>query len=193
MCVYGGGVREVSGYIGLTSLTSPIGHCVVAATECSCTVAMEPAVYRVGPNGCAAIGGWGAAQFSLWSDTAQWQWPVAPMGIGVGATLSAAMGLGWLGEFKWWSVQIGAAIPNWHSSPMGIGWPQIGVVLWGLGPCTSQWLGCHCQNAMVSGPNGYRVAPMVCAAMGLWGAAQSSGWCATVKLPNCNGPWPQWV
>ena len=44
--------------------------------------------------------GLGAAQFSLWSDTAQWQWPVAPMGIGVGATLSAAMGLGWLGEFK---------------------------------------------------------------------------------------------
>ena len=98
MCVYGGGVREVSGYIGLTSLTSPIGHCVVAATECSCTVAMEPAVYRVGPNGCAAIGGWGAAQFSLWSDTAQWQWPVAPMGIGVGATLSAAMGLGGWGH-----------------------------------------------------------------------------------------------
>ena len=41
--------------------------------------------------------GWGAAQFSVWSDTAKWQWPVAPMGIGVGATLSAAIRLGWLG------------------------------------------------------------------------------------------------
>ena len=41
---------------------------------------------------------------------------------------------------------------------MGIVCPQIGVVLWGLGPCTNKWLGCHCQNTMVSGPNGYRVA-----------------------------------
>ena len=98
VCVWWGSER--SKWLHWTYFTHfPIGHCVVAAAECSCTVAMEPAVYRVGPNGCAAIGGWGAAQFSLWSDTAQWQWPVAPMGIGVGATLSAAMGLGWLGEF----------------------------------------------------------------------------------------------
>ena len=79
MCVYGGGVREVSGYIGLTSLTSPIGHCVVAATECSCTVAMEPAVYRVVPNGCAAMGAGGlhnsVSGVTLHSGNGQWhQW-----------------------------------------------------------------------------------------------------------------------
>ena len=76
---------------------------------------------------------------------------------------------------------------------MGIGWPQTGVVLWGLGPCTNKWLGCHCQNAMVSGPNGYRVVHNGGCCYRALGAAQSSGWCATVKLPNYNGPWPQWV
>ena len=99
MCVYGGGVREVSGYIGLTSLTSPLG--TVWWQQQSAAAQLQWSQLCIGWCPMAVLlWGLGAAQFSLWSDTAQWQWPVAPMGIGVGATLSAAMGLGWLGEFK---------------------------------------------------------------------------------------------
>ena len=55
LCVYGGGVREVSGNVGLTSLTSTPGMCDVANRDCTCTRVMEPKWYRVGPYGTTAM------------------------------------------------------------------------------------------------------------------------------------------
>ena len=63
------------------------------------------------------------------------------------------------------------------------------VLLWGLVACIIQFVRCHCQNAMVNEPNGYRMAPKGCAAMGGWGLQNSI---SEVPLPNCNGQWAQW-
>ena len=69
MCGYGGEVREVSGSLGLTSLTSTQGGCGVATKECSFTRVMNPSGYRVVSQWLCCYWGLGAAQFSVWSDT----------------------------------------------------------------------------------------------------------------------------
>ena len=63
------------------------------------------------------------------------------------------------------------------------------VLLWGLVACKIQFLRWHCKIAMASGPNGYRMAPKCCAAMGGWGLQNSI---SEVQLPNCSGQWVQW-
>ena len=65
MCGYGGEVREVSGNLGLTSLTSTLGGCGVATKECSCTRVMNPSGYRVVSQWLCCYGGWWPAKFNF--------------------------------------------------------------------------------------------------------------------------------
>ena len=44
------------------------------------------------------MGAGGCTITCVWGDTAEWQWSVAPMGIGEGARVSVAMRLGGLGN-----------------------------------------------------------------------------------------------
>ena len=62
--------------------------------DCIPQLGRQTNVYRVGAIWVCRDGDWVPAQFSGWSDTANVQWPTGPMGIGVGATGCAAMGIG---------------------------------------------------------------------------------------------------
>ena len=96
MCGYGGEVREVSGNLGLTSLTSTLGGCGVASKECSCTKVMNPSGYRVVSQWLCCYGGWGLHSSVSGVTLSIWQWPMAHMGIGWCPHRSAAMRLGGL-------------------------------------------------------------------------------------------------
>ena len=96
MCGYGGEVREVSGNLGLTSLTSTLGGCGVATKECSCTRVMNPSGYRVVSQWLCCYWGLGLHNSVSAVTLSIWQWPMAHMGIGWCPHRSAAMRLGGL-------------------------------------------------------------------------------------------------
>ena len=123
--------------------------------SCNFKLVHHPNGYRLPPNGGGAIGCWGLSAFSVWCAPDKSQWPMAPTGIGVGATVGVAMGLG--------------AVPQCIVGVTAqIQWPVGGngyrmVPNWGC--CYGCWglqtsmcgvpLQSHCTVAMTNGGNGY--------------------------------------
>ena len=85
------------------------------------------------------MGAGGLHNYMCKGDTAEWQWSVAPMGIGEGARVSVAMRLGGLGNSMAAMFKLELELQPGQNS-MGIGWPPMGVLLWVMGACSIQWL-----------------------------------------------------